>query len=234
MSCVNSVGVELNTASKQLLSYVSGLGNQIAANIVKYRQENGPFKSKAELKKVARLGPKAFEQSAGFLRIRGAKNPLDESGVHPESYSVVEAMAKDQGVKPGDLMSDTEARKKIELKLYVNDKIGLPTLNDIMQELEKPGRDPRAKLEAIKFAEGVHSMNDLKEGMKLPGIITNVTAFGAFVDVGVHQDGLVHVSEIANKFIKDPSEVVTVQQKVQVTVLEVDVARKRISLSMKR
>lgn len=234
MSCVNSVGVELNTASKQLLSYVSGLGNQIAANIVKHRQENGPFKSKAELKKVTRLGPKAFEQSAGFLRIREAKNPLDSSAVHPESYGIVEAMAKDLGLKLGDLMADTESRKKIDLKKYVNDKVGLPTLNDIMQELEKPGRDPRAKLEAVKFAEGVHSMDDLKEGMKLPGIVTNVTAFGAFVDVGVHQDGLVHVSELANKFVKDPNEVVTVQQKVQVTVLQVDKDRKRISLSMKR
>lgn len=234
MSCVNSVGVELNTASKQLLSYVSGLGNQIAANIVKHRQENGPFKSKAELKKVARLGPKAFEQSAGFLRIREAKNPLDSSAVHPESYGIVETMAKDLGLKLGDLITDSESRKKIDLKKYVNDKVGLPTLNDIMQELEKPGRDPRAKLEAVKFAEGVHSMDDLKEGMKLPGIVTNVTAFGAFVDVGVHQDGLVHVSELANKFVKDPNEVVTVQQKVQVTVLQVDKDRKRISLSMKR
>ncbi|MDX1989028.1 MAG: Tex family protein [Candidatus Obscuribacter sp.] len=234
ISCVNSVGVELNTASKQLLSYVSGLGKQIAGNIVQHRQENGPFKSRAELKKVSRLGPKAFEQCAGFLRIREAANPLDASAVHPESYKVVEAMAKDLGLKVADLMKDAEARKKIDLKRYVSDKIGIPTLQDILQELEKPGRDPRAKLEPVKFAEGVHTMDDLKEGMKVPGIITNVTAFGAFVDVGVHQDGLVHISELSNKFIKDASEVVTVAQKVQVTVLAVDKARKRISLSLKR
>lgn len=234
VSCVNSVGVELNTASKQLLSYVSGLGKQIAANIVAHRQENGPFKSRAELKKVARLGPKAFEQSAGFLRIREAKNPLDASAVHPESYKVVETMAKDLGTDLSTLMSDAETRKKIDLNKYVSDKIGLPTLRDIMQELEKPGRDPRAKLEPMKFAEGVHSINDLYDGMKLPGIVTNVTAFGAFVDIGVHQDGLVHVSQLTDKFVKDASEVVTVQQKVQVTVLSVDKDRKRISLSMKR
>lgn len=234
VSCVNSVGVELNTASKQLLSYVSGLGKQIAANIVAHRQENGPFKSRAELKKVARLGPKAFEQSAGFLRIREAKNPLDASAVHPESYKVVETMAKDLGTDLATLMSDSDTRKKIDLNKYVSDKIGLPTLRDIMQELEKPGRDPRAKLEPMKFAEGVHSINDLYEGMKLPGIVTNVTAFGAFVDIGVHQDGLVHVSQLTDKFVKDASEVVTVQQKVQVTVLSVDKERKRISLSMKR
>lgn len=234
VSCVNSVGVELNTASKQLLSYVSGLGKQIAANIVAHRQENGPFKSRAELKKVARLGPKAFEQSAGFLRIREAKNPLDASAVHPESYKVVETMAKDLGTDLATLMSDSDTRKKIDLNKYVSDKIGLPTLRDIMQELEKPGRDPRAKLEPMKFAEGVHSINDLYDGMKLPGIVTNVTAFGAFVDIGVHQDGLVHVSQLTDKFVKDASEVVTVQQKVQVTVLSVDKERKRISLSMKR
>lgn len=234
ISCVNSVGVELNTASKQLLSYVSGLGNQIATNIVKHRQENGPFKARTDLKKVARLGPKAFEQSAGFLRINDAKNPLDSSAVHPESYKVVEAMAKDLGVAVADLISNAELRKRIDLNKYVTDKIGLPTLRDILQELEKPGRDPRATLEPMKFADGVHSIGDLKEGMKLPGIVTNVTAFGAFVDVGVHQDGLVHVSELTNKFVKDPSEVVTVQQKVQVTVLQVDKDRKRISLSMKR
>lgn len=234
VSCVNSVGVELNTASKQLLSYVSGLGKQIAANIVAHRQENGPFKSRAELKKVARLGPKAFEQSAGFLRIREAKNPLDSSAVHPESYKVVETMAKDMGLDVGRLMADSEARKQIDLNKYVTEKVGLPTLRDILQELDKPGRDPRAKLEPMKFAEGVHAIGDLKEGMKLPGIVTNVTAFGAFVDIGVHQDGLVHISELTNKFVKEASEVVTVQQKVQVTVLQVDKDRKRISLSMKR
>lgn len=234
VSCVNSVGVELNTASKQLLSFVSGLGKQIAGNIVKHRQENGPFKSRAELKKVARLGPKAYEQCAGFLRIREAENPLDTSAVHPESYKVVENMAKDLGLKVAQLMQDSEARKRIDLSKYVTDKIGLPTLQDILQELEKPGRDPRAQLEAMKFAEGVHTIDDLQEGMKLPGIVTNVTAFGCFVDIGVHQDGLVHVSELANKFVKEPSEVVSVQQKVQVTVLQVDKARKRISLSLKR
>lgn len=234
MSCVNSVGVELNTASKELLSYVSGLGKQIAGNIVKHRQENGAFGSRAELKKVARLGPKAFEQCAGFLRIREAKNPLDASAVHPESYKVVETMAKDLGVDVAKLMQDAELRKRIDLQKYVTDKVGLPTLKDIVQELEKPGRDPRAQLEAMAFAEGVHSMDDLHEGMVLPGIVTNVTAFGAFVDIGVHQDGLVHVSHMADRFIKDPNEVVAVAQKVQVTVLQVDKARKRISLSMKK
>lgn len=234
MSCVNSVGVELNTASKELLSYVSGLGKQIAGNIVKHRQENGAFGSRAELKKVARLGPKAFEQCAGFLRIREAKNPLDASAVHPESYKVVETMAKDLGVDVAKLMQDAELRKRIHLQKYVTDKVGLPTLKDIVQELEKPGRDPRAQLEAMAFAEGVHSMDDLHEGMVLPGIVTNVTAFGAFVDIGVHQDGLVHVSHMADRFIKDPNEVVAVAQKVQVTVLQVDKARKRISLSMKK
>lgn len=234
MSCVNSVGVELNTASKELLSYVSGLGKQIAGNIVKHRQENGAFGSRAELKKVARLGPKAFEQCAGFLRIREAKNPLDASAVHHESYKVVETMAKDLGVDVAKLMQDAELRKRIDLQKYVTDKVGLPTLKDIVQELEKPGRDPRAQLEAMAFAEGVHSMDDLHEGMVLPGIVTNVTAFGAFVDIGVHQDGLVHVSHMADRFIKDPNEVVAVAQKVQVTVLQVHKARKRISLSMKK
>lgn len=233
VSCVNAVGVELNTASKELLSYVSGVGKQIAGNIVKYRSENGPFKSRSELKKVSRLGPKAFEQSAGFLRIRQAANPLDASAVHPESYKIVEQMAKDAGVSVKELMQSSETRKKIELDKYVSEKIGLPTLRDIMQELEKPGRDPRATLEVVKFAD-VHTLDDLQEGMKLPGIVTNVTAFGAFVDIGVHQDGLVHISELSNKFIKEPAEVVTVRQKVEVTVLTVDKARKRISLSLKR
>lgn len=233
ISCVNSVGVELNTASKQLLSYVSGLGKQLAGNVVKHRQENGPFKSRADLKKVARLGPKAYEQCAGFLRIRDGANPLDASAVHPESYKIVESMAKDLGVSVKELMTNPEARKGIDLNKYVTEKVGLPTLRDILQELEKPGRDPRAQFEVMKFAD-VHTMDDLKEGMKLPGIVTNVTAFGAFVDIGVHQDGLVHVSELTNKFVKDASEVVTVQQKVTVTVLKVEKERKRISLSMKR
>jgi uncharacterized protein len=234
MSCVNSVGVELNTASKELLSYVSGVGKQIATNIVKHRQENGPFNSRAELKKVARLGPKAFEQCAGFLRVRASKNPLDASAVHPERYDVVQAMCKELSCTVSDLMSKPELRKKIDINKFVSATVGIPTLNDILNELEKPGRDPRAKLEAFEFSADVHDIADLKEGMKLPGIVTNVTAFGAFVDVGVHQDGLVHVSELANKFIKDPNEVVKVHQKVSVTVLQVDKDRRRISLSMKR
>lgn len=234
MSCVNSVGVELNTASKELLSYVSGVGKQIAANIVKHRQEKGPFSSRNELKKVARLGPKAFEQCAGFLRVRGSKNPLDASAVHPERYELVESMCKELSCTVQDLMSKQELRKKIDLKKFASESVGLPTLKDIMQELDKPGRDPRSKLDSFEFAADVHSIEDLQEGMSLPGIVTNVTAFGAFVDIGVHQDGLVHVSELANKFIKDPNEVVKVHQKVKVTVLQVDKDRKRISLSMKR
>ncbi|HEY9787914.1 MAG TPA: Tex family protein [Candidatus Obscuribacterales bacterium] len=234
MSCVNAVGVELNTASKQLLSYVSGLGPQLASNIVKYREENGAFKSRAELKKVPRLGPKAFEQSAGFLRIRNASNPLDASAVHPERYEVVQRMAADASCSVKDLMTNESLRKRIDITKYVDDQVGLPTLQDIMSELEKPGRDPRSQLDPMRFTEGVHSIEDLREGMKLPGIVTNVTAFGAFVDIGVHQDGLVHISELADKFIKDPSTVVKVNQKVDVTILQVDAARKRISLSMKR
>ncbi len=234
MSCVNSVGVELNTASKELLSYVSGLSKQIATNIVKQRQESGPFSSRSDLKKVPRLGPKAFEQCAGFLRIRGSKNPLDESAVHPERYDLVQAMCKDLSCTVKDLMSNAELRKKIDIHKYVSETVGLPTLKDILEELEKPGRDPRSKLEQFEFSQDVHKIEDLKEGMELPGIVTNVTAFGAFVDVGVHQDGLVHISELANKFVKDPNEVVKVHQKVKVTVLQVDKDRKRIALSMKR
>jgi uncharacterized protein len=234
MSCVNAVGVELNTASKQLLSYVSGLGPQIAANIVKYRDENGAFSGRNQLKKVPRLGPKAYEQCAGFLRIRGAKNPLDSSAVHPERYELVEKMARDAGFRVDDLINNETNTAKINVGKYVDNEVGLPTLKDIVKELEKPGRDPRSQLEPVKFAEGVHSIDDLKEGMRLPGIITNVTAFGAFVDVGVHQDGLVHVSEMADKFIKDPSTFVKVNQQVNVVVMQVDKARKRISLSMKR
>ncbi len=234
ISCVNAVGVELNTASKQLLSYVSGLGPQIAANIVKYREENGAFASRAQLKKVPRLGPKAFEQCAGFLRIRGAKNPLDSSAVHPERYELVERMAKDAGFSVADLVNNEANSAKIEVNKYVDKEVGLPTLKDILKELEKPGRDPRSQLEPVKFAEGIHNIDDLREGMRLPGIVTNVTAFGAFVDVGVHQDGLVHVSEMADKFIKDPSTFVKVNQQVSVVVMQVDKERKRISLSMKR
>jgi protein Tex len=232
-SCVNSVGVELNTASKQLLTYVSGLGPQLAGNIVKHRNEKGPFKTRAELLKVARLGGKAYEQAAGFLRIREGKNPLDASAVHPESYPIVDAMAKDLGCSVDDLLHKEELRKRIDMKKYVSDKVGLPTLKDILDELAKPGRDPRAQFEAVDFAEGINSMEDLKPHMTLPGVVTNVTAFGAFVDIGVHQDGLVHVSELADRFVKNPADVVKVQQKVMVRVLSVDVDRKRISLSMK-
>ncbi|WP_291778367.1 Tex family protein [Cecembia sp.] len=233
MSCVNGVGVEVNTASKQLLTYVSGLGPVLAQNIVAYRNENGPFKSRTEIKKVPRLGDKAFEQAAGFLRIRNAKNPLDASAVHPERYELVEKMAKDIGVKVTDLMSSEELRSKIILKNYVSETVGLPTLQDIMEELSKPGRDPRETFEVFNFQEGVNEISDLKVGMKLPGIITNITKFGAFVDIGVHQDGLVHLSHLADRFVNDPTDVVTVNQKVEVTVMEVDIPRKRIGLSMK-
>ena len=234
VSCVNAVGVEVNTASKQLLTYVSGLNAMIAENVVKYRDANGPFTSRKGLMEVPRLGAKTFEQSAGFLRVRGADNPLDESAVHPESYGVVDRMAKDLGVTVKDLMRDEGLRKRIDKQKYVTDKVGLPTLNDILAELAKPGRDPRERFEAFAFAEGVNKIEDVKPGMKLPGVVTNVTAFGAFVDVGVHQDGLVHISQLADRFVKDPNEVVKVQQWVEVTVLEVDLARKRIALSMKK
>lgn len=233
MSCVNAVGVEVNTASKQLLTYVSGLGPQLAQNIVSYRAENGPFKSRAALKKVPRLGDKAFEQAAGFLRINDATNPLDKSAVHPERYPLIKQMAEDHGCTVQDLMQQESIRKQIDLKKYVSEGVGLPTLQDIMQELARPGRDPRQQFEAFSFTDGVNEIGDLSPGMKLPGIITNITNFGAFVDVGVHQDGLVHVSHMADRFVKNPADVVTVQQKVEVTVLEVDVARKRISLSLK-
>ncbi len=233
MSAVNGVGVEVNTASKQLLTYVSGLGPVLAQNIIDFRTENGPFTSRAHLKKVPRLGDKAFEQAAGFLRISKAKHPLDASAVHPERYELVEKMAQDVNASVKDLMSSEDLRSKIILKNYVSETVGLPTLQDILQELAKPGRDPRETFEVFNFQEGVNSMADLKVGMKLPGVVTNITAFGAFVDVGVHQDGLVHLSHLADRFVKDPNEVVTVNQKVQVTVMEVDIARKRIGLSMK-
>jgi uncharacterized protein len=233
VSCVNGVGVELNTASKQLMAYVSGLGPALAANIVAYRNENGPFKSRAELKKVPRLGEKAFEQAAGFLRLRDGTHPLDSSAVHPESYEIVDRMAKDLNCTVKDLMRDATLRQKIQLPKYVTEVVGLPTLTDILGELAKPGRDPRQKFEVFSFQSGVEKMEDLKPGMKLPGIVTNVTAFGAFVDIGVHQDGLVHVSQIADRFVKDPTEVVKVAQRVTVTVTEVDLPRKRIALSMK-
>lgn len=233
ISAVNGVGVEINTASKQLLSYVSGLGPVLAQNIVDFRNENGPFKSRTQLKKVPRLGEKAYEQAAGFLRISAAKNPLDSSGVHPESYSVVEKMAKDLNTSLEDLIEKEALRKQVDLKAYISESVGLPTLEDIMEELAKPGRDPREAFEVFDFADGVNSMSDLKTGMKLPGVVTNITAFGAFVDVGVHQDGLVHLSHLADRFVKDPNEIVAVNQKVQVTVMEVDIPRKRIGLSMK-
>ena len=233
VSCVNAVGVELNTASKQILSYISGLGPALAQQIVNYRKENGPFSSRRELKKVPRLGDKAFEQAAGFLRIRNAKHPLDASAVHPERYALVEQMAKDLGVEVIELMKDEQLRKKIDLKKYISDEVGLPTLNDIIAELAKPGLDPREQFEAFSFTDGVNAISDLKVGMKLPGIVTNITNFGAFVDIGVHQDGLVHLSQLANHFVSDPHEVVKVQQQVIVIVTEVDEKRSRIALSMK-
>ena len=233
VSCVNLVGVELNTASKQILSYVSGLGPQLAQNIIDYRTKNGPFLKRSDLKKVSRLGEKAFEQAAAFLRIRHAKNPLDASAVHPERYDIVEKMAKDLSCKVTDLLADESLRKQIQLSQYVTADVGMPTLTDIISELAKPGLDPREKFEAFEFAAGVNNIKDLRIGMTLPGIVTNITNFGAFVDIGVHQDGLVHVSQLADKFVKDPNEVVKVSQKVMVRVTEVDEARKRIALSMK-
>jgi len=233
ISSVNGVGVELNTASKQLLSYVSGLNAATAAAIVARRNEQGPFKARADLLTVPRLGPKAFEQAAGFLRIRDASYPLDASAVHPERYPLVEKMAADLGVSVAELMRDAKVRAKIKLEDYVTAEVGLPTLNDIVAELAKPGRDPRSKFETFSFAEGVNKPEDLKPGMKLPGLVTNVTAFGAFVDIGVHQDGLVHVSQLADTFVKDPAAVVKPGQKVQVTVTEIDLARQRIALSMR-
>ncbi|AFG37813.1 Tex family protein [Spirochaeta africana] len=233
VGCVNAVGVELNMAGRELLRAVSGISDKLARNIVDYRAEHGALGSRAELKKVSGLGPKAFEQCAGFLRISGAKNPLDASAVHPESYSIVKQMAADLGCSVRDLMQDAGLRKRIELKRYLSDSVGMPTLKDILAELEKPGRDPREGFEEFRFADGVNQISDLREHMLLPGVVTNVTAFGAFVDIGVHQDGLVHISRLADEFVRDPAQVVKVGQKVQVTVLDVDTARKRISLSMR-
>ncbi|MFN8255089.1 MAG: Tex family protein [Bacteroidales bacterium] len=232
-SCVNSVGVDLNTSSKQLLTYVSGLGPQLAQNIVDYRRENGAFHTRNELMKVKRMGAKAFEQAAGFLRIPGATNPLDNSAVHPESYFVVEKMAKDLGKSVGELVSDKELKKKINIEKYVDGKVGIPTLKDILDELEKPGRDPRSKIKVFEFEQGIRTIDDVKPGMVLPGIVTNITNFGAFVDIGVKQDGLVHISQLKNGFVSNPSEVVNLNQHVKVKVLEVDVNRKRIQLTMK-
>jgi len=232
-SCVNLVGVDVNTASKHLLTYISGLGPTLAQNIVDYRKEKGAFKSRKALLEVPRMGDKAFEQSAGFLRISKSENPLDNSAVHPETYSIVEKMAKDAGCVVPDLIAKPEMRAKIDIKKYITEKVGIPTLKDIMEELAKPGRDPRSKIEVFEFAADVFTIGDLKPGMVIPGIVTNITNFGAFVDVGVKQDGLVHISQIANRFIKDPNEVVKLHQHVKVKVLEVDAARKRIQLSMK-
>ena len=233
VSCVNAVGVEVNTASKQLLTYVSGVGPALAQNIIDYRNKNGAFNSRSEFKKVTRFGDKAFEQAAGFMRIYNAENVLDKSAVHPESYHVVYKMVEQLKCTLNDLVEKEELRKQIKLEEYVNDKTGLPTLQDIMAELAKPGRDPRKKFDFFEFDKDVHSVKDLKPGMILPGIITNITAFGAFVDIGVHQDGLVHISQLANQFVKDPNTVVKLNQKIKVKVLDVDVDRKRISLSMK-
>ncbi len=232
-SCVNQVGVNLNTASQHLLQYVSGLGPALAGSIVDYRRENGAFTSRAQLKKVPRLGPAAYEQCAGFLRIPGARNPLDNSAVHPERYQLVEQMAKDQGCTVADLINNKEKRQALDVGRYVTAEVGLPTLTDIMKELEKPGRDPREQLEEFRFADGIETADDLVEGMELPGIVTNITAFGAFVDIGVHQDGLVHISQLADKYVKDPNTVVKLHQHVRVRVLEVDHRRNRISLSMR-
>jgi len=232
MSCVNAVGVEVNTASKQLLTYVSGLGPQLAQKIVDYRTEKGAFKKREELKDVPRLGNKAFEQAAGFLRIRDAENPLDRSAVHPESYHIVEKMAQDLHCKVEDLMKDKKLRKQIDLKKYTSETVGLPTLQDILEELAKPGRDPRDKFETVDFAEGINEIEDLKIGMQLNGVITNVTNFGAFVDIGVHVNGLVHISNLSNQYVKNPADVVKVNQKVEVTIIDVDIERKRVGLSM--
>ena len=232
-SCVNNVGVNLNTASQHLLMYVSGLGPVLAKNIVDYRKDNGAFTSRAQLKKVPRLGPSAFQQCAGFLRIPGAKNPLDNSAVHPESYAIVEQMAKDQSCSVSDLISNKDKREAIDIKRYVTDEIGIPTLTDIIKELEKPGRDPREQIEEFEFDSRVNTVDDLIEGMELPGIVTNITNFGAFVDIGVHQDGLVHISQMANRRIAHPTDVVKLHQHIRVRVIEVDRRRNRISLSMK-
>ena len=233
-SCVNQVGININTASKHLLTYVSGLGPTLAQNIVDYRSENGDFISRAALKKVPRMGAKAFEQCAGFLRVKAGRNPLDNTGVHPERYDLVKQIAEDNGCKVKDLISDADKRKHIDLSNYVTEEVGMPTLKDILKELEKPGLDPRGKAQPFEFAKGINKISDLNIGMILPGIVTNITNFGAFVDVGVKQDGLVHISEMADKFIENPNEVVKLQQKVQVKVTEVDIKRNRIQLSIKQ
>jgi len=233
-SCVNSVGVELNSASAELLTYVAGLGQTLADNIIAHRNSIGPFRTRQELLKVARLGPKAFEQSAGFLRIRSGKNPLDASSVHPERYKLINKMAKDLGVRVDNLLDSEPLRQSIDLKKYIDDSTGLPTLTDIMEELAKPGRDPRKGFEQFHFAEGVHTMEDLSEGMCIPALITNITRFGAFADIGIKQDGLIHISQLADRFIKDPAEVVKIGQQVEVRIVEIDSRRNRIALSMRK
>jgi uncharacterized protein len=233
VSCVNSVGVEVNTASEELLTYVSGLGPQLAKNIIDHRNKKGAFRSREDLMNVTRFGEKAFEQAAGFLRIRDGENPLDRSAVHPESYHVVNKMALRMNCSISDLMQKKELREQLKPEEFVEANIGLPTILDILGELAKPGRDPRKQIEMFEFDKNIHSIHDLSKGMRLPGIVTNITNFGAFVDIGVHQDGLVHVSQMANRFVKDPNEVVKLNQKVMVEVVEVDLERNRIQLSMK-
>jgi uncharacterized protein len=233
ISCVNAVGVEVNTASKHILAYISGLGSTLAKNIVEYRKENGPFKSRSELKKVPLMGTKSFQQAAGFLRINDAKNLLDNSAVHPESYDVVKQMASDLNCSVEDLMKNNDIRKQIDIKKYISETIGIYTLQDILNELEKPARDPRSELQHFEYAQGINTLEDLYVGLVLPGIVTNITNFGAFVDIGVKQDGLVHISQITNKFIKDPNEVIKLSQQVTVKVTEIDIPRKRVQLSMK-
>ena len=230
---MNAVGVEVNTSSKQLLAHVSGVGPSLAQSIVDYRNSKGAFTSRKELLNVPRFGEKAFEQAAGFLRIRNSKNPLDKSAVHPESYSVVEKMAKSLNCSISDLMTSEEIRKKIKLNEFVTNKTGLPTLNDIMEELAKPGRDPREKFGVFEFAKGIRSIDDLETGMTLPGIVTNITAFGAFVDIGIKENGLIHVSNMANQFVSDPNQYVKLNQKLKVKVVDIDKVRKRIQLSLK-
>ncbi len=233
MSCVNAIGVEVNTASKELLSYVSGIGPVLAKNIVAYRDKNGAFKSRAELKRVPRLGEKVFEQAAGFLRVRGSANPLDNSAVHPESYFVVKQMAAKVGCGIKDLINNDELRKQLKPGDFISDKTGLPTVKDIIQELAKPGRDPREKFGVFEFAKGIRTIDDLEEGTTVPGIVTNITAFGAFVDIGVKENGLIHVSQMASEFVKDPHKYVKLNQKLKVRITKVDIQRKRIQLSLK-
>ena len=233
-SCVNNVGVELNTASVELLTAVSGLGRNLAENILEYRNTHGPFKTRSELLKIPRLGPKAYEQCAGFLRIKKGSDPLDNSAVHPERYPLIQRMADDADTSVTTLMQSEQARKSVDLKKYIDESVGMPTLIDIIEELAKPGRDPRETFKQFHFADNILTIDDVVEGMRLPALITNVTKFGAFADIGIKQDGLIHISQLADRFIKDPAEVVRVQQQVMVRVLQVDLKRKRIALSLKQ